>query len=134
MMRTARMTKHETCNQTAPITARTLETLIRLSTAHAKARLSDKIQTKDAKAAAEILRFAMFKEVIRKKKSKRRRMQVDSDDEDTDGGISDEDESEEEESDIQEDEPRTQERATEPMQSDRMEEDVEMEEELSESR
>ncbi|KAI9316285.1 MCM2/3/5 family-domain-containing protein [Dichotomocladium elegans] len=67
--------------KTAPVTARTLETLIRLSTAHAKARLSNKVEEKDAKAAAEVLRVAMFKEVIRKAKSKRRKMMVDSGDE-----------------------------------------------------
>ncbi|KAG1050651.1 hypothetical protein G6F43_007092 [Rhizopus delemar] len=76
--------------KTAPITARTLETLIRLSTAHAKARLSETVDDKDAKAAAEVLRFAMFQEVIKAKKNKRRRV-VESDDE------SEEDESEEEE-------------------------------------
>ena len=62
--------------QTAPVTARTLETLIRLSTAHAKARLSEKVEDKDAKAAAEVLRVAMFKEVVRKSKAKKRRTAV----------------------------------------------------------
>ena len=64
--------------------------MIRLSTAHAKARLSETVDDKDAKAAAEVLRFAMFQEVIKVKKNKRRRV-VESDDE------SEEDESEEEE-------------------------------------
>ncbi|KAI5478455.1 minichromosome maintenance protein 3 [Pseudohyphozyma bogoriensis] len=50
---------------TSPLTARTLETLIRLSTAHAKARLSTEVQEKDARAAGEILRFALFKEVVK---------------------------------------------------------------------
>ncbi|ORZ23446.1 MCM2/3/5 family-domain-containing protein [Absidia repens] len=68
--------------KTAPVTARTLETLIRLSTAHAKARLSNKVEQKDAKAAAEILRVAMFKEVIKSsKKSKRRRVADQNEDE-----------------------------------------------------
>lgn len=64
--------------------------MIRLSTAHAKARLSETVDDKDAKAAAEVLRFAMFQEVIKAKKNKRRRV-VENDDE------SEEDESEEEE-------------------------------------
>lgn len=53
--------------QTSPLTARTLETLIRLSTAHAKARLSPTVNETDAIAAEEILRFALFKEVMRAK-------------------------------------------------------------------
>lgn len=69
--------------KTAPITARTLETLIRLSTAHAKARLSTTIEDRDAKAAAEVLRFAMFQEVIKAKKTKRRKVTADSDDEES---------------------------------------------------
>lgn len=64
--------------KTAPITARTLETLIRLSASHAKARLSATIEDKDAKAAAEVLRFAMFQEVLRVKKTKRRKVDTES--------------------------------------------------------
>jgi DNA replication licensing factor MCM3 len=56
------------------MTVRTLETIIRLSTAHAKARLSNRVETKDAEAAEAILRFALFKEVIEdEKRSKRRK-------------------------------------------------------------
>lgn len=65
-----------------------METLIRLSTAHAKARLHDKVEEKDAKAAVEVLRVAMFKEVIRKTKTKRRKMMTDSDDEEQESGES----------------------------------------------
>lgn len=63
--------------QTAPLTARTLETLIRLSTAHAKARLSPKVTEDDAKEAEAVLRFALFKEVLKRKrvaKRKKRRL------------------------------------------------------------
>ena len=56
------------------MTARTLETLIRLATAHAKARLSAKVETQDAEQAEKILRFALFKEVIRRKARKRRKL------------------------------------------------------------
>ncbi|SNX83205.1 probable MCM3 - subunit of pre-replication complex [Melanopsichium pennsylvanicum] len=61
--------------RTSPLTARTLETLIRLATAHAKSRLSAKVEERDAEAAEEILRFALFKEVLGGKRgvNKRRR-------------------------------------------------------------
>ncbi|KAJ9478253.1 DNA replication licensing factor MCM3 [Pseudozyma hubeiensis] len=61
--------------RTSPLTARTLETLIRLATAHAKSRLSSKVEERDAEAAEEILRFALFKEVLggRRGINKRRR-------------------------------------------------------------
>lgn len=48
-------------SKTLPITARCLETLIRLATAHAKCRLDKVTVTReDAEAAVEILRFALF--------------------------------------------------------------------------
>lgn len=46
----------------SPITARTLETLIRLSSAHAKVRLSKKVELEDAKVASQLLRFALLGE------------------------------------------------------------------------
>lgn len=79
--------------KTLPVTARTLETLIRLSTAHAKSRLSTSVTKKDAEIAYEIMRFAMFQETKTKVKGKRRRVRangtvieedVDSDDSDDD--------------------------------------------------
>ena len=88
--------------QTSPLTARTLETLIRLSTAHAKSRLSAKVDERDAMAAEEILRFALFKEVLKPERRKKRKLNTgkskrsdrsgsdDSDDEDEiDGGLVD---------------------------------------------
>ncbi|KAF9896323.1 MCM DNA helicase complex subunit, partial [Lobosporangium transversale] len=60
----------------APATARTLETLIRIATAHAKARLSNFVQDKDAVAAIDILRFSLFKEAP-KKKSRSKRVRLD---------------------------------------------------------
>lgn len=56
------------------MTARTLETLIRLATAHAKARLSPKVEEADAKQAEEIMRFALFKEVPRRQRRKKRKL------------------------------------------------------------
>ncbi len=60
--------------KTSPMTARTLETLIRLSTAHAKARLSNRVEERDAEAAESILRFALFKEVVEDERRKRRKV------------------------------------------------------------
>ncbi|KAI4170155.1 MAG: hypothetical protein LQ343_005161 [Gyalolechia ehrenbergii] len=60
--------------KTSPMTARTLETLIRLATAHAKARLSHRVEERDAEAAEAILRYALFKEVIEDERKKRRKV------------------------------------------------------------
>ena len=74
--------------RTSPMTARTLETLIRLATAHAKARLSNRVEEKDAKVAEGILRFALFKEVVEAERRKITRepdaMSSDSDDNSSD--------------------------------------------------
>ncbi|PGH18314.1 hypothetical protein AJ80_04492 [Polytolypa hystricis UAMH7299] len=79
--------------KTSPMTARTLETLIRLSTAHAKARLSSRVEEKDAKAAESILRFALFKEVVEDERRKRRKTanvpDSDSDESDSDSDADD---------------------------------------------
>jgi DNA replication licensing factor MCM3 len=77
--------------RTSPITARTLETLIRLSTAHAKARLSKRVDQKDAEIAEHILRFALFKEVVETKRNKRRKVTRDPDAMSTDDDSSSDD-------------------------------------------
>src|ERR1700712_5613031 len=59
--------------KTSPMTVRTLETIIRLATAHAKLRLSNHVEERDALAAESILRFALFKEVIEDEKRGKRR-------------------------------------------------------------
>jgi DNA replication licensing factor MCM3 len=78
--------------RTSPITARTLECLIRLSTAHAKARLSKRVEQKDADIAEQILRFALFKEVVQDDRRKRRRTARDPEAMSTDGESSDDNE------------------------------------------
>ncbi|XP_055640622.1 DNA replication licensing factor Mcm3 [Toxorhynchites rutilus septentrionalis] len=82
--------------RTQPVTARSLETLIRLSTAHAKARMAKTVTAKDAQAAIELIQFAYFKKVLEKEKKKRKR------DGDSDG----------EELEDDEEEPNTQESQT----------------------
>ncbi len=75
--------------KTQPVTARSLETLIRIATAHAKARLSTKVEAKDAEFAVGLVHFAYFKRVLEKEKRKR-------------GGEEEEEDSEEEEEEEEE--------------------------------
>lgn len=49
-------------NRTLPVTARQVETLIRLATAYAKARLSQTVDEIDAIQAAELLQYALYHE------------------------------------------------------------------------
>jgi DNA replication licensing factor MCM3 len=65
-----------------------------LSTAHAKARLSKRVEQKDADIAEQILRFALFKEVVEDDRRKRRRTARDPDAMSTDGESSGDDDNE----------------------------------------
>lgn len=67
---------------TLPITARTLETIIRLSTAHAKLKLSRQVTKSDVDAALKVLNFAIYhkeltemegREKVRQKEADRKR-------------------------------------------------------------
>eukprot|EP00484_Ammonia_sp_Unknown_P002257 CAMPEP_0197072054 /NCGR_PEP_ID=MMETSP1384-20130603/209900_1 /TAXON_ID=29189 /ORGANISM="Ammonia sp." /LENGTH=829 /DNA_ID=CAMNT_0042510867 /DNA_START=146 /DNA_END=2633 /DNA_ORIENTATION=- len=71
-------------NQTLPITARCLETIIRLSTAHAKLRLSKKIKMEDVDAAMNVLQFALTHDADpeHKKKAAARDLQDEAEEED----------------------------------------------------
>lgn len=84
--------------RTSPVTPRTLETLIRLSTAHAKLRLSSTVEEADAIVAEQILRYALFREVTRPGRQKRRRIQEEThaNDADDDGIVDLESSSEDE--------------------------------------
>jgi DNA replication licensing factor MCM3 len=43
-----------------PVTVRTLESLIRLATAHAKCRLGEKVEERDCQVAENLMKFTLF--------------------------------------------------------------------------
>jgi DNA replication licensing factor MCM3 len=56
------MRQQQANKKNLPVTARTLETMIRLSTAAARCRLSNDIELKDVEVAKELLNFVLFHE------------------------------------------------------------------------
>lgn len=70
--------------RTQPVTPRALETLIRLSTAHAKSRLSKVVEEVDAQTAIELVQFAYFKKVLEKPGGKKRRTDSEGEEEEED--------------------------------------------------
>ncbi|GBB85923.1 hypothetical protein RclHR1_12360003 [Rhizophagus clarus] len=88
--------------KTSPLTPRALDSLFRLATAHAKARLGKRVTIKDAKVAEEIVRFALFKEVSIRDRRKRRKTNVNDNDEiDSDDDTNDDDDSDKDETSSQ---------------------------------
>lgn len=91
--------------QNLPITARSLETIIRLSTAHAKARLSDHVENEDVECAVELMHFVLFHEIGLSENAPKRKKQAspasmgatsndDDDDENNNGNDDDNDKDE----------------------------------------
>jgi len=50
-------------NRNLPVTARSLETLIRISSAHAKSRLCNTVEVQDVEGAKDLVNFVLFHEV-----------------------------------------------------------------------
>ncbi|MBN3303310.1 MCM3M factor, partial [Amia calva] len=71
----SKLRSHDLVNQdsarTMPVTARALETMIRLATAHAKVRMSKSVDLQDSEAALELIQFAYFKKVLEKERRKK---------------------------------------------------------------
>jgi len=60
---------HAGDQNTLPVTVRTLETIIRLSSAHAKCRLSNKVEEIDVRNACALMRAAIFSETFSSSKN-----------------------------------------------------------------
>jgi len=78
-------------NRTLPVTARQLETMIRLSTAVAKLRLSDTVEEQDAIDATDLLQFALYHDTGEQKRDKQSTVTgVGSENQEPDGSSQDE--------------------------------------------
>jgi len=73
-------------SRTLPVTARTLECMIRLATAHAKSRLSEQVEEIDAKNAAALVHFSYYNEAEPKSRSSGDTDNDTSDDDDDNNG------------------------------------------------
>merc|ERR1719474_126288 len=81
--------------RTQVVTARALETLIRLSTAHAKARLSKYVERVDAELAIQLVQYAYFKKVLTKNTKRKKISEDGATDDEEDDNVDDADEQEE---------------------------------------
>jgi len=72
-----RRLRQSDATRTLPITARCLETMIRLSTAHAKLRLSTEVSVRDARTAYMLVHFALYNQAEPEKKIRRKRREHD---------------------------------------------------------
>ena len=79
-----------------------METLIRLSTAHARARLSKNIEKQDADCAVELVQFAYFQKVLPKPKKRKHDGQEETDEEDEDVQPEHDEQEEEEQMEVDE--------------------------------
>lgn len=85
--RYAALRSKETDSKSLPVTARTLECMIRLSTAYAKSRLSNTVEQEDAENALTLVNFAYYNEA--EKRTRTPEPESDSNDEDDDDNSND---------------------------------------------
>eukprot|EP00040_Diaphanoeca_grandis_P035057 m.219437 g.219437 ORF g.219437 m.219437 type:complete len:890 (+) comp33293_c2_seq1:243-2912(+) len=82
--RYAQLRSKETDSKSLPVTARTLECMIRLSTAYAKCRLSDDVEKSDAEDALNLVNFAYYNEAQKRNREDDEKHHDESSDDDDD--------------------------------------------------